>query len=214
MTARAEIYVSSNPSYDRLITIRCYDFDFQWTLVLDNDGKLDKMISAVKQKLIMCVHHVAGHVVNDNDICLIRAWIEIEEAYEAACSFTADPSGHFKYANPLAYDWFNVGLEAVPPPGQSLSLTLLNLSNYILTIPVESIAVKQLAIRNLILPICNSAWIFLDLLQLFTSNQRSCSVKIDLSTRNIETLRPLTELAIANTNSDISRLLLPDVLHL
>lgn len=211
MTARAEIYLSSNSSHDRLITIRCYDFDFQWTLVLDNVGKFDAMIATAKQKLLICVQHIAGYVVNHNDIYLIRAWIEIEKAYEATCTFVTEPSGHFKYETPLAYDWFNVGLEAVPPPGQSLSCTLFNLSNYILTLPLELMQVKQFAIRNLILPICNSTWIFLDILQRFTSDHNSCSVKLKLSNREFETPRPLTDLVVTNTNH---RLLLPDALHL
>ena len=219
LTARAEIYVRSDVGCDlRLITIQCYEFDFLWTFTLDNEGMLGRMVSAVRQKLFQCVQHVASYAETQNDVYLVRAWIEIEGAYEASCPFNI-AAETFQYVDnqSLAYDWFTVGLEAVPPPGQSLTQTLQNLSNYFLTIltVVEALTKKQLAIRNLILPICNSIWLFLDIMQRFWTRS-SYTDEFDVTNREITNLRPLTDLAIANLQNPILglQLLTPDALNL
>lgn len=217
MTARAEIYVRSKASCDlRLITIQCYDFDFLWTFVLDNEGLLGRMVSGVRQKLLRCVQHVASYAETQNDIYLVRAWIEIENAYEASCPFDI-ATGNFEYADKqsLAYDWFTVGLEAVPPPGQSLSQTLQNVSNYFLTTMVETPTVKQLAIKNLILPICNSLWLFLDIMQRFWTRS-SYTDELNLLTREITDPRPLTNLVVASLQAPnlVLHILMPDSLNL
>lgn len=217
MTARAEIYVRSKASCERrLITIQCYDFDFLWTFILDNDGMLGSMVSRVRQRLLSCVQHVASYAESQSDIYLVRAWIEIEGAYEASCPFDI-ATGTFQHADSgsLAYDWFTVGLEAVPPPGQSLTQTLYNLSNYLLSAIVEALPIKQLAIRNLILPICNSLWLFLDIMQRFWTRS-SYANELNLTSREITHPRPLTELAIASLTHPIVglHLLMPDNLNL
>ena len=216
MTARAEVYVRSASIYSRRITIQCYDFDFIWTFNLDTDNQLSTMVSCVRQKLIACARNVATFTETQNDIYLVRAWIEIENAFEASCPFHVN-SASFENAdnNSLMYDWLWVGLESVPPPGQSLSQTLQNLSNYIFTTIFESPIVTRLAIKNLILPICNSLWLFLDILQRFWT-RTTYADELNLATREIKNPRPLTDLAIAGMQNPIlgTSLLLPDVLNL
>lgn len=215
MTARAEVYVRSASIASRQITIQCYDFDFIWTFNLDTDGRLGTMVSCVRQKLIACVRNVATFAETHNDIYLVRAWIEIENAVEASCPFHVN-STSFEITddNSLMYDWLRVGLESVPPPGQSLTQTLQNLSNYIFTTIFESPIVTRLAIKNLILPICNSLWIFLDILQRFWT-RTTYADELNMATREMKNPRPLTDLAIAGMQNPILgvSLLLPDVLN-
>lgn len=174
------------------------------------------MVSRVKETLLNCVQNIASFVEAQDDIYLVNAWTEIENAYEASCPFHVNPIS-FETAdqNCLMYDWLNVGLESVPPPGRSLSQTLQNLSNYIFTTIFEAPNVTRLAIKNLIIPICNSVWLFLDILQRFWTRSTYAD-ELNSTTREIKHLRPLTVIALANMktpNLDPS-LIMPDDLNL
>lgn len=216
LTTRAEIVVYMGED-SRLISLECYDFGVCWTFELDNDKKLASMVNSVRLSLAKCAEHLADWIDSKNELCLVRAWSEVEEAYETALSFNLSrPTGAAAGRDKIIYDWFFVDLESCPPPGNCLTSTLAAFTNYLLVTAVESHSIQSIVSKNFILPVCNSVWIFLDLLQQFWTRDSSPGDVIDPASKTIINPRRLTTLTIAKMkNPQLGiELLLPDRLNL
>lgn len=214
LTSRAEIVIYIIED-SRLISIECYEFDVCWTFELDNEKKLESMVNSVRDKLAKCSEHLANWVDFRNELWLVKAWLEIEEAYETALSFNlTKPIRPAAGSDKILYDWFFVSLESCPPPSKNLTLTLAGFANCLLLATVESHSVQSALAKNFILPVCNSVWIFLDILQQFWT--RTTTDVVDPASKTIKNPRRLTDLTIAKMQNPRLgiELLLPDRLNL